>query len=472
MSHKTIFRFSGIAALSLLFLTTACTDTKTVFVEVPLFDDAPDGSGGFLGYTDSESTQPVCGNCHVGQNSEWQETAHSGAWETLQASGGAQGFCENCHTVGANGNFVTEANVGFQSTADTRYLDVQCESCHGPGLDHVTNPDASQPLASLLVGVELTSGCGECHQGNHHGFVDEWAQSRHGNMNSFPQTNASCVQCHEARGILEAWGVDAEYLEKDQTEPIPITCAVCHDPHDATNEHQLRFPISTPNVDINLCMKCHQRRPEPDPGSSRGPHSPQGPLLLGEAGWRPPDFVSPTSEIVATHGSEANPELCATCHVNAFTVTDLETGDFIFNATGHLFKAIPCLDIDGVPTTGDCELEERTFAACSSGSCHGSPAAARSALLIVRLRMSVLLTELNSLLDLVPATEFVTGDDLITTAEGARFNASMGSMGGSPIHNPFLMEALLTASILQVELDYGLPPVSSVTLDNILGSDN
>jgi len=40
---------------------------------------------------------------------------------------------------------------------------VQCESCHGPGLPHVQNPDASQPLASILAAQDAAAGCGECH---------------------------------------------------------------------------------------------------------------------------------------------------------------------------------------------------------------------------------------------------------------------------------------------------------------------
>lgn len=49
-------------------------------------------------------------------------------------------------------------------------------------------------------------------------------------MNSYPQGREDCVACHEARGALAAFGVDADYIEKDQAEAIPITCAVCHDP--------------------------------------------------------------------------------------------------------------------------------------------------------------------------------------------------------------------------------------------------
>ena len=450
-----------------LALTAAgCRDT--VYVEYPLYDDPPSAASSFLGYTDQKNKKPVCGSCHIGQNAAWQQTAHAGAWETLQASGSAQDFCESCHTVSENGNHVEEPG-GWPATLDPRYQDVQCESCHGPGLQHVTDPDASQPLASLLVGVGLTGGCGECHQGNHHGFVDEWATSRHGTMNPFPQGREDCVQCHEARGALAAFGVKAEYLEKEQDEAIPITCAVCHDPHDDTYEHQLRFPINVPNEDLNLCMKCHYKRAVPEASSNRSPHSPQGPLLLGEAGWRPPDFLDPSAQIVATHGTTANPGLCAGCHVNNYEVTDPATGDHVFSVTGHSFKAAPCLDAQGVPLpTTDCALADRTFASCAQGGCHGTEQAARSALTVVTLRLDVLTAELDALLDQVPGTEFVAGDGLITTGEGSKFNLQLAQQEGSPLHNPFLIEALLIASIQQVEVDYGLAPSPSLSLRELL----
>ena len=459
---------------AVLVLTAAgCQDTKKVFVAFPLFEDPPTAPASFLGYSDQNDKLPVCGNCHVGQNAAWQQTAHAGSWETLQASGHAQDFCESCHTVGENGNS-TEEPGGWPATLDSRYQDVQCESCHGPGLEHVIDPDASQPFASLLVGTDLTNGCGECHQGNHHGFVDEWAESRHGTMDPFPQGREDCVQCHEARGALAAFGVKADYIEKEQAEAIPITCAVCHDPHDDTYEHQLRFPINVPNEDLNLCMKCHHKRAVPDPNSSRGPHSPQGPLLLGEAGWRPPDFLSPTETIVATHGTGRNPELCAGCHVNSYEVTDPETGDHVFSVTGHSFKATPCLDAQGVPrpTTTDCTLEERRFEGCSTGGCHGSAAVARTALSRVTLRLDPLIAELEGLIALIPADQFVTGDDLITTGEGAKFNLDLAGQQGSPLHNPFLIEALLMASIQQVEVDYGLAPSPGLSLERQLGSES
>lgn len=465
-----------VLTLAAGFALGSCVDEKEIFLPFPLYDDPAAEAKGFLGYSDQQAKLPVCGNCHVGQQAEWKQTAHAGAWATLQANPNAQDFCEGCHTVSANGNAVGDELVAYTATLEPRYEDVQCEACHGPGLDHVTNPDAnSKPIASILVGTELTNGCGECHQGAHHGFVDEWAQSRHGDAASRPQyrEREGCRNCHGARGAFEAWGVDAEYLEKDGTEEIGIVCAVCHDPHDARNAGQLRFPIDVPEVDVNLCMKCHQRRAVPSPSSSRGPHSPQGPLLLGQdVGWQPPNFQYADVQIRSTHGSEANPRLCATCHVNAYEVTDEVTGDFVLSVKGHSFKPIPCLNPDGTPDPlADCDLSERTFAGCTSSGCHGSEDAARSAYIVATTRIANLVDALDLLLDQVPSTEFSTSDDVYTIAEGAKFNAGLGDISSSAIHNPFLTEALLTASIQAMMDEYGLAVSSNVSLANVLPLD-
>lgn len=459
MSGSTMGRLVAAvlsAAISVAFFA-ACTDTETIFVDRPLFDDPPATASGFIGYGTEDAQADhftVCGNCHIGSQSEWELTAHADAWNTLQESGHAQSFCEGCHTVSENGN-EAEGEAGWVATADTRYYDVQCESCHGPGSGHVSNPEASQPLASIKVGLDLTSGCGECHQGSHHGFVDEWANSRHGfEGDESVRDRGSCQSCHEARAALASFGIDADYIEKDGTENLPIVCAVCHDPHNVTNDHQLRFPIDVANVEQNLCMKCHHKRAVPEIDNSRGPHSPQGPLLLGEdVGWIPPNFN--TNIVRGTHGSAQNERLCATCHVFAREVTDPLTGEFVFSSKGHLFEPIPCLDAQGVPVSGgECDVTERSFASCVE--CHGDEVSARSAYLSATESIATRVAELDALLVQVPETEFNSEDDVLTVAEGALFNQRLGEITSSAVHNPFLTEALLIGSIQAVENEYGV----------------
>jgi predicted CXXCH cytochrome family protein len=437
---------------------SACNDI--VYRDAKAFEDPPAGAGDFLGYSSIEAKRTVCGNCHVGKQAQWQKTAHADAFATLEGSGSMQGFCEACHAVSSLGNDVTEASVGWVATENERYHDVQCESCHGPGLTHVLNPDApdTKPLATIAVGADMTRGCGECHSGAHRPFVEEWAASRHSRVVESRATNVSCSGCHEAKSILQAWGVNSTFMvETGANEHPAVTCAVCHNPHDARNPGQLRFSIDVASVESNLCMKCHHKRAQPELASSRGPHSPEGPLLLGEAGWFPPNFAFPPGALVGSHGSDRNPRLCATCHVRDYQVNDPLTGSFTFRSTGHSFQAIPCVDAAGQPNGApDCELAQRSFASCTS--CHLSETGARSAYAVADLRISRLIEEVQSLIARIPSSEFSTTDNRYTTAEGTRFNMELAQKKGSIVHNPFLVEALLIGSISQVEIDYGITP--------------
>ena len=481
---RTYRRCAGYLLTALLFVLPACTDEVTEIVEVegPLYDDPPEGAAGFLGYgTPEDQTEKLttCGNCHVGFQSDWETSAHADAWAGLQDSGHAQSFCEGCHTVNELGN-ASEAEGGWVATTDDRYHDVQCESCHGPGETHVENPDASQPFASLAVALDGTTGCGECHNGTHHPFVEDWSQSAHATAVESAAGREGCADCHRGQSILLAWGENSEYVEDDPTAaPLGIVCGVCHDPHGSDHVGQLRFPVETTSIESHLCARCHDRRTVPDPGSSHGlePHAPEAALLVGEAGWFPPNSEIDEGEIRGTHGSDANPRLCATCHVNSYEVTDSETGEFVFNSTGHLFTAIPCVDASGIPVEGDCEISTsaRSFQGCTGSGCHGDATAAFSALTAASTRIENAATELHDLLLLVdPNLEEAGGaidpaDPTFTTAEGATFNYHLATFGGdvtgSTAHNPFLVEALLLASITEVEDEYGVPATASARLD-------
>ncbi len=498
----------GLAGFGLTL--AGCVDEEVVFRDRPLFQDPPSGAGSFLGYANQSEKLTTCGNCHVGMQAGWETTGHAGAWETLEASGHAQEFCEGCHSVNELGN-PTEDAAGWTATGDPRYHDVQCESCHGPGLDHVDNPDATQPLASIAAGTDLDAGCGECHSGSHHPFVDQWAQSRHGSVpaqSSALQVGSACLSCHEGKAALRnTFGERTDFVESETDEPQPIVCATCHDPHGSPFASNLRAPIDEPDQG-NLCVRCHSRSGTPSSSSPnfRGPHGFQGNLVLGEdIGWVPDDFQYNPDDLASTHGSEANPRLCATCHVARFTVTDQETGEFAFESVGHTFEAVPCTDDDGVPVGGSCDLADRTFRTCTGSGCHGSQSIARTRMANTRQQINNLLDDLwtdtdgDAVLEasdagLLPqvlaqegTAELNPFDSRFTTAEGALWNAQVawtsqrthwsdgqiegleGSFSshkgsGEGVHNPFLIEALLTASISAVEERYGLSAPSSTEL--------
>ncbi len=503
--------------LGLVFLA-GCTDDE-VFVGRPIFDQPTDQVNKFLGYVgDPADKLPTCGNCHATFLAQWRTHGHSDAWAGLQSSGHAAAYCDACHTVSENGN-PAEGDAGWVATQDERYLDVQCESCHGSGWEHVNAlTAATAPLCSVLADEAATTGCGECHAGTHHPFVEQWSVSAHGNTSSYARGRADCQECHEGRVALEQkFAEQGDYLEKDGAETQSIFCVVCHDSHGSEYEAHLRAPIDVASPD-HLCIRCHARRGTPP--SSHGAHAAQGLLLLQEdIGWLPVDFEAPDPP---AHGNIAiNEELCITCHVVHFEVTDPATGDHVFTSVGHTFEAIPCLDAEGIPEPPgtDCLLTDRDFRACAG--CHTDEATARNLFVENRDSINVLLDQLwvdtdddgvvdpapedAGLIPMVVARAFVDAadtldldnrDGLITVAEGVFWNALIahthereyfaGAMiyeglagededdppdgvpdgiewdthetSGDGVHNPDFVKQLLEASIQALIDYYGLTP--------------
>ena len=474
-----------IFALGVCAYAVGCTSERIVYRNGVDIASVPSGAGGFIGYANSDAKQTTCGSCHIDYQTRWASTKHGSAWKDLQASGRSAAACEGCHTVSNRGNVATETNVGYTSTKDARYRDVQCESCHGPGLTHASNPvTTNRPLASIKADTNLTNGCGECHTGVHTPYVEEWRMTNekglsHSIVHSGTVGNAdpTCVGCHTAQGFLNQFAPNANYLEKVATtaqlttaNALPIVCATCHEPHGSGNDHQLRFSISAANVDDNLCIKCHQRRADPSQVTTRNTvHSPEGPTLLGLAGWFPPG-MSAGDSIIGSHGTPSrNPKLCATCHVSRFTVTDRATGAFTFLATGHRFISTPCVDARGKPTVDQkCALTAKTFRSCVSSGCHATETVARTLYVTDSVRVQQLVTSLNSALAKVRAqrpTECALGGPRYTSCLGSQFNVSLALAPGAFVHNPFLIEQLLVASINQLQKDYGVSPSYVVPLE-------
>jgi predicted CXXCH cytochrome family protein len=485
---QCVVRVQSIVVIAACVLAAACTTESVVYRSGTDFAAPPTEAANFIGYYDAANKRTVCGSCHVEYAARWAQTKHASAWADLQASGGATGYCEACHTVNNQGNAVADTAVGYRSTKDARYHDVQCESCHGPGLAHASSPSSSnRPLASIAADTAATNGCGECHTGVHSPFVDEGKRTNAGGLShsivqggTVGNADPTCVGCHTAQGALDRFGVTENYVEKvapaaiTTANALPLVCATCHDPHGSANDHQLRFSLRAANIDDNLCAKCHQRRADPADVTTRNSvHSPEGPTLFGLAGWFPPG-MSTADSIIGTHGTpSANPLLCATCHVSRFTATDAATGKFVFQATGHRFIAAPCVDANGIPTVSQqCAITAKTFRSCTASGCHASESVARSLYLTDSARIIALTTSANSAIAKVkalkPSACVLVAGQPFTSCLGTQFNVSLALSPGGIVHNPFLLERLLIGSINQIKIDYGVSPSVSVPLEPLL----
>jgi hypothetical protein len=115
--------------------------------------------------------ESVCKNCHAAEHKIWSESRHGRAYNTLRKINKAfDPECLVCHVVGFNDE------GGFISELDTPKLkNVQCEVCHGPGLDHSSSPQAG-------FGDKATEACKQCHVKNHSprfNFAEYWPKIVH-----------------------------------------------------------------------------------------------------------------------------------------------------------------------------------------------------------------------------------------------------------------------------------------------------
>ena len=505
MHRSTLMRLAVTAAAGAVLL--GCTET--VYKDFPGFAPPPTGAGEYVGYSTTSSKLTTCGNCHASHQALWITAKHSTAWADLQASGHASSTCNMCHTVNTSGNDTnTTATGGYLGSTNERYQDVQCEACHGPGQEHVNNPEtkATQPVPSIHVWVGVKTSCSGCHTGGFDPFVDEWSHSSHGLMPNIAHTlgNATCQPCHSGQGAIRVtMGVTTtDYKEMNNplttydtlangtrlgTATLGIVCAVCHDPHGSPNLAQTRFPPDTQDVTQNLCARCHNYNASPTSATTyRGPMAYEGPLVIGTnlVGWRPPNMT--VDNIHGSHGdTTVNKTLCATCHLAKTSITD-SSGN-TFNSTGHLFLAIPCTDAFGKPVPGDCAETSRTFAACTASGCHGAGVAKTlmdTEVIVINSDLTQLYTKLQAVANSVKpgygcAVFTSTTGSPWTTARGARFNYLLAAAAGtapagqpcgnnlalppavsklgSAVHNVPLMEQLLVNSLAQLNTDYPSP---------------
>ncbi|HNR35296.1 MAG TPA: cytochrome c3 family protein [Candidatus Hydrogenedentes bacterium] len=113
--------------------------------------------------------------------------------------------CLSCHDGRVAGD-----KTGFRMS--THYM-IGCESCHGPGLQHVRN---GRP-------------------GNR--YIET-------PPNTFDGINAACLRCH--------WQEATDYAQGAHAESRTVTCLHCHDIH-AFGETRLSFKNN------RLCLECHRK---------------------------------------------------------------------------------------------------------------------------------------------------------------------------------------------------------------------
>ncbi|UCD92072.1 MAG: ammonia-forming cytochrome c nitrite reductase subunit c552 [Methanobacteriota archaeon] len=237
----------------------------------------------------------------------WFDTGGSLITQPSDLSSSWNRNCAGCHTTGLDMTF--DGGTGEWQGTWTEF-NIGCESCHGPGSDHMGNTD----YIWLSVDAQI---CGQCHirgtsngtmggetlgypwsatQGNympgdtlaefytpgeglwadgntskkHHQQYRDWLTSGHSmDAPSYAQ-NAGCMSCRSTEGFIAQ--LEGETITDVGNLTWQQTCASCHTTHDTTNEHQLRLP------EDQLCGECHTVG---DSSVGRTPHHAQQEFIDG-----------------------------------------------------------------------------------------------------------------------------------------------------------------------------------------------
>ena len=130
----------------------------------------------------------TCAQCHPSAYQVWRQSGHARAFATLTTfNADADPNCLGCHTVG----FGTASGYRRAAGAASPFINVGCESCHGPGAEHVKLRKAGGEITAHFRPV----GAGDC-QKCHHGefsrpfdYATFWPNIVHSKEGAAPQPN-------------------------------------------------------------------------------------------------------------------------------------------------------------------------------------------------------------------------------------------------------------------------------------------
>ncbi len=281
------------------------------------------------------------------------------------------------------------SNWAAMPAAVQNLANIICENCHGPGSQHLFSQGVVGNTNAISVNW-AAGDCAQCHDSlSTHFKSAEWNNSLHAAASRTPTgvSRPQCVRCHAAPGFggwATAGGMSLQnqhpnniiwanssstnivtYISNTNyptytvegnppnTTYYPINCQTCHDPHNASNPHQLRMgynlTLSDGTVVTNagsggFCMECHNSRngsvtnmmakypllqPNWAGGSSFGTHdSPQGDMLEGV------NAITYGQQIPSAPHANVISNTCAGCHMQPIASTD----PAFTKAGGHTFK--------------------------------------------------------------------------------------------------------------------------------------
>ena len=269
--------------------------------------------------------------------------------------------CKSCHEDAPSKNFYKNFEVTpHWKTMRGKFRGAEahgCESCHGPGADHVSGGGDKTKIFTFKGAStkQISERCLDCHEyGEEH---SNFKRSQH-NMN-----DVSCTNCHSVHHAKESQFLLTQkqpqlcfscHLETKPEFNKPfrhrvaenlVKCTDCHNQHGGFMTKQLRSTVAQDQV----CFKCHVEKAGPfvfehAPVKTEGcvachtPHGSSNPRLLRRAHVNllclechtptggPPDEVTPGTP--SFHNQAQKYQSCTMCHAQIHGS----------NFDGHFFK--------------------------------------------------------------------------------------------------------------------------------------
>jgi len=249
------------------------------------FSKFPDGTYRFLpfdfirdeqvwfGETDQgQGWIPISPDLPVSELSEWPPARILGAHTSFDN-------CQQCH----GSQILIEYNFN-QKKYETKFtgLDINCESCHGPGKKHLeimTTPDNEDVLdigmtaLSTLDTEKSLKVCFSCHA------LKDILQTGYLPGDDLEEYYALKLPIlgenpYHPDGRIKAFGYQQNHLHSDCYVNGSMTCVSCHDPH-SQSYRDIYGQVLTDRFDDRQCTSCHESKTaQPELHSFHKPDSP------------------------------------------------------------------------------------------------------------------------------------------------------------------------------------------------------
>jgi hypothetical protein len=147
----------SIAALAAAYREEIAKTKLAIDDPASLREDMVPGVQPRNAYAGTES----CAQCHPSAYQVWRQSGHARAFATLTTfHADADPNCLGCHTVG----FGTATGYRRDRGASSPFINVGCESCHGPAAEHVKLRKSGGEITAHLRSVGA-GDCQKCHHG-------------------------------------------------------------------------------------------------------------------------------------------------------------------------------------------------------------------------------------------------------------------------------------------------------------------